>query len=390
MAQIQKGTTYATGDSVTAVNLNAHVDSAILLPGAITDQISGTAADGDLVLVSKAGVLNKVTAGSISSLADSGGVFLRTDGSIPLQTGQQLTLGTTNQLAALNATSKGYVDASFLSLTGGTINGDISLNGNLVLTTAGVVTLSKDPINVLDAATKQYVDAIKPYKCSGYFSSTTVLNPPSNILDESRFLSCQGSRSAGSGTLTINFSSLDARYKSSNTPFFLAGQYIGTKTVTGITAHLYKITAVNYTNNTFTVTTPETTLFTGTVQLSCVYDNSANTDTTTFNCKSVYLCYASNKHYVNYWNDTVTGLKTNTNPTEFFNTVVTGQGNGYDYSVMSCRLMINLFQRSSWQFNQDVPEGFGSFSTGCHIGYFYSNVDGSNYLYYYRANFLIT
>ena len=38
MAQIQKGTTYVTGGSITALNINAHVDSAVLLPGAIVDQ----------------------------------------------------------------------------------------------------------------------------------------------------------------------------------------------------------------------------------------------------------------------------------------------------------------------------------------------------------------
>jgi len=42
MAQIQKGTTYSTGDQVTATNLNALADSAILLPGAITDQTAKT------------------------------------------------------------------------------------------------------------------------------------------------------------------------------------------------------------------------------------------------------------------------------------------------------------------------------------------------------------
>ena len=42
MAQIQKGTTYITGDQVTAANLNALADSAILLAGAITDQTAKT------------------------------------------------------------------------------------------------------------------------------------------------------------------------------------------------------------------------------------------------------------------------------------------------------------------------------------------------------------
>lgn len=42
MAQLQKGTTYADGDLVTGVNLNAHVDAAILLPGSIHEQTEET------------------------------------------------------------------------------------------------------------------------------------------------------------------------------------------------------------------------------------------------------------------------------------------------------------------------------------------------------------
>jgi hypothetical protein len=42
MAQIQKGTTYTTGDQVTAANLNNLADAAILLAGAITDQTAKT------------------------------------------------------------------------------------------------------------------------------------------------------------------------------------------------------------------------------------------------------------------------------------------------------------------------------------------------------------
>ncbi len=42
MAQITKGVTYNTNDTVTASNLNSHVDNAVLLPGAITDQTAKT------------------------------------------------------------------------------------------------------------------------------------------------------------------------------------------------------------------------------------------------------------------------------------------------------------------------------------------------------------
>lgn len=77
MAQIQKGTTYgatAPDNLVTYTNLNAHVDSAILLPGAITDQTTlATTASGDYALVSDtdaSGALKKVTLANL--IPDSG------------------------------------------------------------------------------------------------------------------------------------------------------------------------------------------------------------------------------------------------------------------------------------------------------------------------------
>lgn len=55
MAQIQKGTTYGTtspSNLVTSTNLNDHVDDAVLLPGAITDQTAkSVVADADTILV---------------------------------------------------------------------------------------------------------------------------------------------------------------------------------------------------------------------------------------------------------------------------------------------------------------------------------------------------
>ena len=55
MAQIQKGTTYGTtapSNLVTSTNLNNHVDDAVLLPGAITDQTAkAVLASGDTILV---------------------------------------------------------------------------------------------------------------------------------------------------------------------------------------------------------------------------------------------------------------------------------------------------------------------------------------------------
>jgi len=71
MAQIQKGTTYGTtspSNLVTSTNLNNHVDDAVLLPGAITDQTAKTvlaSADSILVHSSADTALRKTTAAQL-------------------------------------------------------------------------------------------------------------------------------------------------------------------------------------------------------------------------------------------------------------------------------------------------------------------------------------
>ena len=86
MAQIQKGTTYGTtspSNLVTSTNLNNHVDDAVLLPGAITDQTAKTVlASADTLLVHSSAdtALRKTTAAQVfasplpigSSTANSG------------------------------------------------------------------------------------------------------------------------------------------------------------------------------------------------------------------------------------------------------------------------------------------------------------------------------
>jgi hypothetical protein len=86
MAQIQKGTTYGTtspSNLVTSTNLNNHVDDAVLLPGAITDQTAKTVlASADTILVHSSAdtALRKTTAAQMfatplpigSSTANSG------------------------------------------------------------------------------------------------------------------------------------------------------------------------------------------------------------------------------------------------------------------------------------------------------------------------------
>jgi alpha-tubulin suppressor-like RCC1 family protein len=149
MAQINKGTVYSTGDQVTAANLNALVDNAFLLSGAITEQPAASSVNlSDSTLVAQSTGLKKVSIAQIgSALAIDTTAFLKKDGSVAMDTNQQLTLGTTVQTNDLHASSKGYVDtkaAGYLPLTGGTLTGPLTLQAN--------------PTTALGAATKQYVD----------------------------------------------------------------------------------------------------------------------------------------------------------------------------------------------------------------------------------------
>jgi microcystin-dependent protein len=112
--QIQKGTTYVNypgGNSqVTAENLNDHVDSAVLLSGAISEQTTGTPEETDYILAERAGALFKYTLQSLkqmfTTVVDG---FLKTSGGT--MTGP-LLLNTSNPSTSATAASKGYVDAT--------------------------------------------------------------------------------------------------------------------------------------------------------------------------------------------------------------------------------------------------------------------------------------
>ena len=110
-AQIQKGTTYAdfpaANSQVTANNLNNHVDNAVLLSGAISEQATGTPEEADYILAERAGALFKYTIESVKTLLSS--IF------VPLTGGTMtgpLLLNTSNPSTSATAASKGYVDAT--------------------------------------------------------------------------------------------------------------------------------------------------------------------------------------------------------------------------------------------------------------------------------------
>jgi hypothetical protein len=113
--QIQKGTTYVNyptvgASQVTAENLNDHVDNAILLPGAISAQTSGTPEEGDYIIAERTGALFKYTIQSVKELfATIVNGFLPTSGGT--MTGA-LILNNSNPATAATAASKGYVDAT--------------------------------------------------------------------------------------------------------------------------------------------------------------------------------------------------------------------------------------------------------------------------------------
>lgn len=101
MAQIQKGHTFSTGESVTAAKLNSHVDDAALLEGAISEQtaLTTTPANDDEVLVrdTSAGRLVRATWANLKSWIQSAIPFT---GLAALTQGKILAGNSSNEVAA--------------------------------------------------------------------------------------------------------------------------------------------------------------------------------------------------------------------------------------------------------------------------------------------------
>lgn len=436
MAQIQKGTEYLQGMAVTAANLNYHVDAAVLLPGCINEQPTAqSVASTNSVLISDGSSLSKATlaslitplnlfdksqpqtlgqnvsfasgadialaSGSIMALASGAQITLASGSSMTLSSGAILTLGQ-DPISAFQAVPKQYVDNGFLSkATGGLVSGSISMIG-----TSSILTLSADPLQPLQAATKQYVENFAANQVARIRLQTTTGIGGTNTLITTAQINATYSQTGNTGTVSVP----DASFWASDTsPFFLAGQYIGVLSggTPALTARLYKIQTVNYTAKTFTITGPDSTTRTGSIILSCLYRNTTPPAADTKidsngnkNIKSVYLCVASNKHYINYWYDTK-GTALNASPTELDSGIdddqkVLVQGSACNGTSAPELLSVNLMSKIAGSvaatniYDQDQPMGFGATSKGAHIGFFYTYNNGSNRQYIWDSNIYIS
>lgn len=112
MAQLQKGTTYTgTGVSsfVTHTNLNAHVDNARLVGGAIDEQVQNSVTtDNDLILINKGGDLFKQTKGQFTDTINSNSISV-------------------NELSVVT-NSTDTIDTDVIEMTGTTTESYIDLN----------------------------------------------------------------------------------------------------------------------------------------------------------------------------------------------------------------------------------------------------------------------
>ena len=487
MAQIQAGTVYATGNQVTATNLNAHVNNAVLVPGAISDQTAVASCTGaDSLLILQGGQLRKGTITQVqTAIAPDLTPYINKNGSVAMTA--ELTLSSSSPAGSLSAAPKQYVDTGLatkqaslgftpVNKAGDTGVGPLALAvdpvsalqvttkqyvdtglatkqaslgftpinkagdtgvGSLTIGAGNTLTLAADPALPLQASTKAYVDTqiatrapagggtlTGTYLFSGKLqtsSAPTVANDvvtkgylesvldgvpqpvasacfatatvPSVTVDTSRFLTVTATRTAGSSTMTVSYGGLAARYYDPVAPFFLQYQYVGINTGTAeVTGRLYQITSTNLAARTFTITTPETTVFNGGIQLSLIYDSTnLRTGEYGYNVKGIFMdMTAISKYYVNYIRDIISGESAPVTPanTPIKCDQVSGSAHTAPHSSLNATSMRNV-GRTDYIYSQDSAEGFGSNSLGNHIGLFYTNGDGSPYPVW-AASFLIT
>ena len=112
MAQIQKGTTYTSGGTVTDANLNNLVDNATLLAGAITEQSPASPLSSvDVLLVSQSSALKNVTA------------------AVLFASPQPIGITTPSTVAATTLSTSGLATVGTLTSTGLATAGSLSVGG---------------------------------------------------------------------------------------------------------------------------------------------------------------------------------------------------------------------------------------------------------------------
>lgn len=171
MAQIQGGTTYADGGQVTATNLNAHVNNAVLVPGAIGDQAAAASVTtGDSVMVLQSGALKKATLAQVQTAINPDlAPYLPRSGALPM-TGE-LTLSSSTPSSALIAASKGYVDtglATKVNKAGDTMTGPLTLSANATLALQAVTKQQMDAADALNTPLAAFTGANQSLTASGY------------------------------------------------------------------------------------------------------------------------------------------------------------------------------------------------------------------------------
>ena len=186
MAQIQAGVTYATGAQVTATNLNAHVNNAVLVPGAISDQTAASSStSADSVLLLQGGVLKKATLAQLQGgVAPDVANYVQRNGSVAM-TGE-LTLSSSTPANALSAASKGYVDTGLATKQASLGFTPVNKAGD---TGVGPIALSANPVSALQVTTKQYVDAADALKANlagaTFTGAVTLAADPASALQAS-------------------------------------------------------------------------------------------------------------------------------------------------------------------------------------------------------------
>jgi hypothetical protein len=222
MAQIQKGTTYSTGDQVTATNLNALADAAILLPGAITDQTAKTvplAADTVLIHSAADTALRKSTLTQLFANATG----------IPISTGIS-GLGT--GIATALAINTGTTGAPALLGAAGAFT---------TLTASGAINSTQDGYNTFGSAAGQGLIRIGSASPSGDNVGWLVFNTSNSVYNwriaantiTSGALDISASTVAGGSTFTTSIA------KFSSTGLAVTGALSATSNITSTATNPY-------------------------------------------------------------------------------------------------------------------------------------------------------